>query len=227
MTLLLALLFVAAPDTTLPPETLGSWVNPDTVAIEMVIEEGGEPVLVVDTLGVPVQAFLYQHLHLTDSTFATLSVFRDQGQDVGIAWTSSYSVRDGHLTLSQGAPMSVLAEGDSLVLERPGQPTYGFRRGEALTVPPGLIGTWAGDLIEPGTGVPVGVSIELTADQTMIGTEGPIPFRIAGPYLLLERDTLTDATGTTTVFDVLTFALRGDGLALDMGGPAPITLVRQ
>jgi len=231
MTALLALLLVAAPDTTLPDATLGSWVNPDTVAIEMPIEEGGEPVLVLDPYGEPLQAFLYQHLQITESTFTTLSVFKDHGDMIGVEWAASYTAQDNVIDLANSPSVRVRVEGDSLTLDRPDMPdgpVYPYAREVPESGPHPLIGRWAGDVVD-GAGVPVGVSIEILPNGTFVSPSGdaPVAYRIAGSYLLIERDAAIDETGTSLVFDVSRYELVGNQLTLDITGGQPLRLVRQ
>ncbi|GAB5534831.1 MAG: hypothetical protein Rubg2KO_10800 [Rubricoccaceae bacterium] len=231
MTLLLALLLTAPADTTLPDAALGAWVNPDTVAIEMPIEEGGEPVLVLDPYGEPLQAFLYQSLDITDSTFTTRSVFKDHGDVIAVEWSATYTARGNVIELARSPPVRVDVEADSLVLSRPDQPeapTYRYAREVLASGPHALVGRWAGDVMD-GAGVPVGVSIEILPDGTFVSPsgEGPVSYRIAGSYLLIESGTTADATGTTLIFDVSRYELADNQLTLDIAGSQPLRLVRQ
>ncbi|MGB3543225.1 hypothetical protein [Rubrivirga sp.] len=221
---LLALLAVA--DTTLPAGAYGTWVNADTVTTKH--EFNGE-----DGLETYVNTVLYRHLVVSDSTLADTIIQDDDTGAMAYLFTTPYRVEDGRLVL-EGDSISIDLdlEGDTLTLTVSGvedvPPPQRYVRAAPPEVPPELIGTWEGGVVDDA-GVVAGVRIAFHDDGTAtVSPDGDtIRFDMVGPYLLLEEPS------HEAYFDEEMIAMRvghakvdGDRLELAGLGDDPLYMVR-
>lgn len=223
LALALALLTLTAPaDTTLPADVRGSWIQTDTVVVQP------------SSPGEPGAAFLYQHLEIGDSTLAALRVFDAFGFRTALLQQAPYGTVQGEVVTTSPHVVGSLsrlrlrADGDTLTVETLGADpiTDVFVRGSPPDVP-GLLGRWLGTWTDPATDETRAIPLDISADGTLRFGDGPAKgYRVAGPYLLVERVLRTDASESAE-YHVGTFALDGDRLTIDAPDSEAITFSRQ
>ncbi|MGB3543236.1 hypothetical protein [Rubrivirga sp.] len=226
MILALLALFAVA-DTTLPAEMYGTWANADTVSTKHEVKGENGPETYVHTV-------LYRHLVLTDSTLVDTVVQEDEYTGtMAYLFTTPYRVKDGRLVLEgDSITVDLDLEGDTLTLSVSGiedePPPQRYGRASPPEVPPELIGTWEGGVMD-NAGVVAGVQIAFHDDGTAtVSPDGDaIRFDMLGPYLLFEEPS------HETFFDGELIAMRvghakveGNRLELAGLGDDPLYMIR-
>ncbi len=205
----------------------GTWVNADTVVTKTEFKGENGPETYVSTS-------LYQHFQITDSTFVDTVVLEDSYSSslLAYAFVTPYRVEDGRIVLEddriEGDPVEVrfAIEGDTLktvALDSGGAVvgTMDYVREEQSGVPPALVGSWVGDMVEEGTGVVFSVGLRFHPDGTMETLPDGVPLRfvVMGPFLLFDSaasdniypDDL-EAAGIPNYEQVFGFEVEGDWL---------------
>ena len=221
---LLALFAVA--DTTLPAGAYGTWVNADTVTTKHEFKgpEGFETFT---------STVLYQQLVVTDSTLVDTVVQEDELTDAAAyLFTTPYRVEDGRLVLEgDSVVVDIVLEDDTLTLLASGSeedvPPQRFVRASAPTVPPDLIGTWEGGVMD-NAGVVVGIRLTFR-DGTATGLTGSeaIRFDMLGPFLVFDEPRHGSYHNEEMVVMRVGHAkVSGDRLQLTGLGDEPLYMVR-